>query len=139
MSKSRSKLYSLILIACFAGYFWLAFSYYNSGNSVSYEPGICLMKEITGIPCPSCGSTREIISIIHGDAGEFFHWNPLGLVTLFIMITVPFWILYDVMMRKESMFIFYKKNELILRRKWISIPLIMLVIINWIWNIYKGL
>jgi hypothetical protein len=34
---------------------------------------------------------------------------------------------------------FYNQTELVLKRKWIAIPAILLVLLNWIWNIAKGL
>ena len=38
---------------------------------------LCLFREWTGIPCPSCGSTRMAETLLAGDiAGAFAH-NPL--------------------------------------------------------------
>jgi len=54
------------------------------------------------------------------------------------MLTVPFWLLYDVAVGKDGLFRAYKYAEKILRTKW-SIPFIFLLILNWIWSISKGL
>jgi hypothetical protein len=54
------------------------------------------------------------------------------------MLTVPFWLLYDVSLGKDGLFRAYKYAEKILRTKW-SIPLIFLLVLNWIWIINKGL
>ncbi|BBE16839.1 hypothetical protein AQPE_0986 [Aquipluma nitroreducens] len=56
-----------------------------------------------------------------------------------ILILAPLWILYDIVLRKDSLLQVYNRSEIFLRQKWIAIPLILLVILNWIWNIYKGL
>jgi hypothetical protein len=38
---------------------------------------ICLLLNLTGIPCPSCGMTRAIISFIKGDLSGAFYYHPL--------------------------------------------------------------
>lgn len=67
------------------------------------------------------------------------YWNPFGLLLISFLIIVPIWILYDVASRKESMLTMYIKAERFVGRKWIAIPGIIIVIINWGWNISKGL
>ena len=47
-------------------------------------PG-CAMKEWTGVPCPTCGSTRLVRALANGHWLEAWSWNPLvflGLVGL---------------------------------------------------------
>jgi len=65
--------------------------------------------------------------------------NPLGIFLAIIMSIAPFWILFDKITKKNTLFNFYKKTEEILKKPRYAIPLIFLVIINWIWNITKGL
>jgi hypothetical protein len=65
--------------------------------------------------------------------------NPIGIIVLLIMIISPLWILTDVLFKKESFLHYYGLAENCLKSKWIAIPAIGLVIINWIWNICKGL
>jgi len=134
----RNKLYVLVSTACAAGYIWLLINYHRS-ISVSTEPGFCMFKRITGIPCPSCGSTRSVLSILKGDFVGALLWNPFGLIIISVLILAPLWILYDIVLRKDSLLQVYNYSEIFLRKKWIAIPLILLVILNWIWNIYKGL
>ena len=133
-----NKLYVLVSTACAAGYIWLFVNYHRS-ISESFEPGVCLYKRITGIPCPSCGSTRSVLSILKGDFVGALLWNPFGLIIISVLILAPLWILYDIVLRKDSLLQVYNRSEIFLRKKWIAIPLILLVILNWIWNIYKGL
>lgn len=130
MSLHRNKLYLLLLVACAAGYIWL---YY--GNPAP----VCLIKHTTNIPCPSCGSTRSIVSILQGDFWEALNMNPFGFVIAFIMVLAPFWILFDLFTKKETLLNGYKKIESCLKKPAYAIPLIMLVLMNWIWNITKGL
>ena len=58
---------------------------------------------------------------------------------MFILLVTPGWIIFDLLLKKDTLFRFYNRTELFLKRKWIAIPAILLVILNWIWNIYKGL
>ena len=42
----------------------------------------CLVHEVTGIPCPSCGTTRGMGSLIHGHLVSAVCFNPLMIATL---------------------------------------------------------
>jgi hypothetical protein len=138
MELSRNRLYSIIFIACLAGYIWL---FINSAASfVKIEPvGVCLVKHATSIPCPSCGSTRSIISITKGNFVEALRINPLGYIVAIIMLLAPLWILLDIVTKRKTLLEFYHKMEIYLKRPQFAIPIILSVIINWVWNITKGL
>jgi len=135
---TRNKLYVVLSAACATGYIWLIINYHRSVSG-SIEPGVCLFKRFTGIPCPSCGSTRSVLSILNGDFTGAFLCNPFGIIIMFILIVSPLWIIFDIVTQKDSLYVVYNRTELFLRRKWIAITLILLVILNWIWNIYKGI
>lgn len=135
---TKNKLYTILSAACAAGYGWLIFTYYRQVSHLS-EQGICLFKQVTTIPCPSCGSTRSVLSILKGDVAAALYWNPLGILLISVLLIAPFWILYDVVNQKESLLTAYLKAEQFFRLKRVAIPAILIVILNWIWNIYKGL
>ena len=40
----------------------------------------CLLKRLTGIPCPFCGTTRCLQACARLDFAAALHWNPLALV-----------------------------------------------------------
>jgi len=134
----RNKLYAFLLTACAAGYIWLVLTYHRA-FSLALGPGVCLFKRVTGVPCPSCGTTRSVLSILKGDILEGILWNPFGIIIIFILFIFPVWIISDVLSRKDTLFNVYNQTELFLKRKWIAIPAILLVLMNWIWNIVKGL
>jgi len=98
-----------------------------------------LLKHFTNIPCPSCGSTRSLLSILNGKFLEGLYLNPLGYILLVIMTAAPTWVMYDWFNKSQSLLIFYKNTERFLSRKIVAIPAILLVLINWVWNIYKGI
>ncbi len=136
---TKSKLYLLLILACIAGYIWLLITFYTNSTSKDNEFGVCIFKSITTIPCPSCGSTRAILEFLKGNFLGSLYWNPIGFVLITIMFGSPIWVFYDILTKKSSLFNFYNHTELFLKRKWIVIPAILLVLANWIWNIYKGL
>ena len=65
--------------------------------------------------------------------------NPLGYIAAAFMLVAPFWLLYDVALKKDTLYKSYKQTEVTLKKPGIAIPLIALVLLNWAWNIYKGL
>ncbi len=138
MFLSRNKLYATLLMACMAGYGWLYYvitSIHTKSNSIE----ICLLKRTTAIPCPSCGSTRAIISLIKGNIAQSLYINPFGIGIALIMLFIPPWIIADIIAKKNTLFNFYSTAETYLKKPILAIPLIVLVLINWIWNIKKGL
>lgn len=138
MLSDRNKLYSFLFIACIAGYIWLYYSItkkVTENNSVE----VCLIKHVTNIPCPSCGSTRSIISLTKGNFIEALAFNPIGYIVALIMLIAPLWIISDMVLKKNSLLKCYRIIEQHLKKPKYAIPLVLLVIINWIWNITKGL
>ena len=51
---------------------------------------ICLLREWTGIPCPTCGSTRLVEALLAGDVGAALAQNPLVFV---VLVGVALWAL----------------------------------------------
>ena len=135
---SRSKLYAILLIACMAGYIWLLYGITNQ-RTESKSIEVCLIKHATNIPCPSCGSTKAVISLIEGNFFKALSINPFGIIIAAIMLITPLWILFDVASKRQSLYDFYKRTEFFLKKPSVAIPLVLLVVINWIWNITKAL
>jgi hypothetical protein len=46
----------------------------------------CRFREWTGVPCPTCGSTRLVDSLLSGDIAAAAAWNPLVFVGLVVVI-----------------------------------------------------
>jgi hypothetical protein len=113
-----------------SGYFFL----YNFSGSLEGHT-ICIFKNITGVPCPACGSTRATLQLFHGELWGSILINPLGVLTnLFILISI-FWMLFDIARSKETFFPFLIKDW----NNKIKIFIVLIVLVNWMWNIEKGL
>lgn len=138
MSLSRNKLYALLTIACLMGYGWLYMN--NTTNKLSNSNlQVCFIKHATGVPCPSCGSTRSVASIIEGDFRQAAYLNPFGFIISTVLVLAPIWILLDVGRKKNTLYKAILKFEKYLSKPIFSIPLVALVLANWVWNISKGL
>lgn len=138
MAIGRYRLYWLLLILCIAGYVWLYIGFLT-GRSEPDAPEVCMIKYVTGVPCPSCGSTRSVYSLLKGDLLNAIYINPLGILVFIVMVILPFWIAWDVASKRSTLYRFYRGIENKLAKPVYAIPLILLIIINWIWNIIKGI
>lgn len=133
---TKKGLYILSAVACAAGYVWLVISLLHVAKGM--WPG-CLFKQLFHIPCPACGSTRAIIALYQGHLEESLLLNPNGILLTLLMLLIPIWILLDMIRKKDSYYHFYLWIDHIFNRKCVSIVFVSLVLINWCWNIYKGL
>ena len=46
----------------------------------------CPFRLITGIPCPGCGMTHSLLSIIQGDIWDAACFNPFSFFLIFILV-----------------------------------------------------
>lgn len=136
MLSTRNKLYTFLLMACLTGYGWIL---YHAVSSPVPKTEVCLFRHITRVPCPSCGSTRSVFALLHGNLSQAWLINPFGFVLAVLMTIVPVWILADLATRRNSLFNVYNRAETVFKKPGIAVSLILLVLINWIWNIAKGL
>jgi cbb3-type cytochrome oxidase subunit 3 len=139
MILNGDRLNRLLLGACFLGYIWLFYNLAFKGSNEDASLEVCLIRNICHIPCPSCGSTRAIIALLKGNFSESVLINPLGLIVAAIMLLAPFWILYDHSAKRQSLYNAYKRLEVSMQSPLFAVPLILLIVLNWVWNISKGL
>jgi hypothetical protein len=136
---SRKTLYILLGALSFAGYAWLAWNCIGLAYHAP-APGFCMFKAITHVPCPSCGTTRAVMLLLSGNIAGSLLLNPFGAILFIALVVISLWLLADVLLKRESLYRWYTATEHTLRRNaWILIPLIVLVIANWFWNIAKRL
>ena len=124
--KRFSSLYKLITIEVFILLFII----------MSYQlklPIFCPFKYITGIPCPGCGGQRALFSILHGDIINAMCINPLSVFVILFAFIAPVWLFVDCYRGTDSLHRVMKSKW-----SWKTITIVAIIIIaNWIWNIYK--
>jgi len=75
---------------------------------------------------------------MNGDLAGGLYWNPLGYFIFAVLLIVPFWIAYDLVLKKSTLIHSFQLFENTLRRRWVAIPAIVLILVNWVWNIVKA-
>lgn len=136
--KEKQKLYLLATVGSFVGYCW--FFYYNFFAQKNNSPvTVCLIKKVSGYPCPSCGTTRALSEFTKTNFITGILINPLAIFTALLLISVPVLLIYDFLFKKEILFKSYKSIEAFLQKKQVYPILILLLVLNWIWNIKKNL
>ena len=136
---ARRKLYTVLASLSLAGYVWLGWNFIE-GSAHSAVPSVCLFKEVTGLPCPSCGTTRSLLLLAHGQLRDSFMTNPFGIMLAFALVVIPLWIMADTISRSDSFYRRYVQVEQILmHNRLLAACAAAIVALNWVWNITKGL
>ncbi len=121
----------LIYFLIFSFLFTAGYIFVKMGYLPPYE---CQFKKFTGYPCPTCGSTRLVLSIYNFDIASAFKYNPFIFLSGIIL---ALWSLTGFLP------IFFKKKiviELNNKEKKILIILIgILFTLNWIYLILVGI
>jgi hypothetical protein len=79
-----------------------------------------------------------MLSLLQGNITEAVLWNPFGLLIFAGLIVVPVWVMYDVVNKQRTLMWAYQKFEMILQKRIVAWPIVLLVLMNWMWNFYKG-
>lgn len=94
----------------------------------------CLFKQLTGIPCPGCGTIRSLNLLLEGKVVESMKMNPLGVMLSLLAVVCFVWYVVDLYRGSRSL---YKAFH----TRWPNYTIVIasaLTIANWAWNIYKG-
>lgn len=132
---TQKQFYAWLVLASALGVIWFAL---NSGSSLGLGITVCPIKAVTGVPCPSCGSTRALGALFSGHFAQSFLINPLAYLMAAFFVFIPFLLLIDLFTRKAWLWKFYLRFEKKFQSPYIYVPAILLVALNWIWNIIKG-
>jgi hypothetical protein len=136
MRVGKIRLYRIILFYCILGYLWITLSFFlHTNNHYSF----CVIKRLIGYACPGCGTTRSMLALFSGDISKAFYFNPLGVFFGLALILFPLWMLYDFILKKESFLICYQWFESKLKKHISIFFILVLMILNWMWNIQKDI
>lgn len=122
--------YTTIISILILGYFFL----YKFSGSIG-EHTVCIIKNVTGVSCPACGSTRATVELMQGNLVNAAIINPLGIITNILITISFFWMIIDIIRNKETFLPFLKMDW----DKRIKIFIVLIVVANWTWNIVKGI
>ena len=135
----KRKLYVVLAGLSLVGYGWIGWNLVE-GSERSAIPSVCIFKEVTGLPCPSCGTTRSLLLLINGRFHESLMMNPFGVVLALALVIVPLWIMIDTFGNGDSFYKRYSQVEnLLTHNKLLAAFAVAIVMLNWFWNISKGL
>ena len=126
------KRYRLLLLAIVGGYFFVGVSAYLQTQS---HATVCIFKNITGYPCAGCGITRGTILLFKGHLIESILLNPIALVINVFAIFAFVMISRDLILNKTD---FHTLSTKKINPYFLAV-LVILVMLNWAWNIHKGL
>lgn len=138
MVTSSKFFYGLLVIMLSVGLSWIGHQV-TSAATHSNELTICTFKNVTGLPCPGCGTTRSISLVVDGNVGKSIHTNPLGILSLLLMAVLIPWLAYDALKKKSTLHNFYLRLDNQLKQPQILIPIAAIIVANWAWNIVKDL
>ncbi|HOG51512.1 MAG TPA: DUF2752 domain-containing protein [Lentisphaeria bacterium] len=69
---------AVFLIACLAS------------RHISELPSFCPFLNLTSLPCPSCGMTRALAALLHGDFAAAMQWHAFA--PLFLVLALAAWL-----------------------------------------------
>ena len=58
----------------------------SASSGFTTGPTLCMFRNITGLPCPFCGTTRSIGHILIGNFESALRLNPLGYLSLMFFV-----------------------------------------------------
>jgi hypothetical protein len=88
----------------------------------------CVFKSLTGYPCPTCGSTRVLLDLLHFNIAAAFRWNPLIFLAVVMFVA---WVAYGFYMTFSG-----KKIQVTLsarERRFLVSTLAVLLVLNWLY------
>lgn len=76
----------------------------------------CVIRKVTGFPCPGCGTTRAWLNLFKGHVVDAFYWHPL------FWLTVP--LLLVAVIRQQNLFRSSRMNRFF----WLSVAVMYLTV-----------
>lgn len=92
----------------------------------------CIFKLFTGIPCPTCGTTRCIMYILKGEIHKAFNINPLTFISILFIFIYNCYALITVVFRLPRL-----RDIVLSRRSKVAIRvfIILIFVSNWFYLI----
>ena len=89
----------------------------------------CVFKALTGVPCPTCASTRSIVYLSHGDIASAFFMNPLVLAGVLAALVYLFYSLFTFFFVVPRLVVAFSGEE----KDRIRALAVLLILANWLY------
>lgn len=99
------------------------------GHYYGISPDLCLFHRLTGLSCPTCGTTRGLLALARGDWRASFLWNP--------MTMVGGWVLAVVLTARVFTGRMVDIELTPLERRVFGILGLLILVVNWAWLIHS--
>jgi hypothetical protein len=87
----------------------------------------CVFRSVVGLPCPTCGATRSLIELSHGEVARAFLMNPLFTVVLLMTLVYFFANILAVLLQFRRVRILLSPFE----RSFVVGAICFLLLLNW--------
>lgn len=64
----------------------------GGGRALTLELWRCPLRQLTGIPCPTCYLTRSVLAALQGDLAQAIHWHAFGPLLVALTVGLGFWV-----------------------------------------------
>ncbi len=104
------------------------------------EVPACLFKRVTGYPCPTCGSTRAMESLLHAKVGNALALNPLMTVLVLVSPILLAWWIAPASRGGSAPSSAAPSRSRMTAKAWNVVVAVGLVVValNWLWVIRRG-
>ncbi|MGL5636832.1 MAG: DUF2752 domain-containing protein [Bacteroidales bacterium] len=132
---TQTKVYLLLAGLTVLGYIYI----FLASEYVSSEifPR-CIFQNVTGFPCPSCGSTRAMLELVHGHYLRAFTMNCLCYVQALFLLFSPLLLIFDLIFNTRWVYRIYIWIISQINRRCVAITLISLIAVNWVYLIVEN-
>jgi hypothetical protein len=87
----------------------------------------CTFKSLTGVPCPTCGSTRSIVHLTHGEFLASLAMNPLASIACGGILLFFLYSLFTLALDSPRLGLVLTERE----KNGVRIGVVLLVLANW--------
>jgi len=92
----------------------------------------CTFKGLTGLPCPTCGSTRSLVHLSHGDVADALAMNPLITLCFLCLFLYALYSLVTLLHRMDRINMILSEHE----KNILHAGAFMIILLNWTYLIF---
>lgn len=129
LNKFKANILLFLFLGVLLGYIFVII-YPDFFMKITY----CPVKSIYSIPCPACGLSRASVELLRGEWLTAFTINPLVYLVHPLFITLGLTALYDHCFKTNRIRSFINARW----SKTVLVLILLLLLLNMVWNIQKG-